>query len=154
MTNDGYFPTQKKHLHLLEGVSKYIWSNIPPPPPSQATCAADQRQRPRQETIKMSEVSFLSAMNNWHVPTESSSPHAWCQHIQEKIHADHQGITKCMERARVTVWWPGITRDIKHIVGACEYCQDHKPSQQREPRMTTLLPKAQWQRVAGEMTTW
>ena len=31
MTNDGYFPTQKEHLHLLEGVSKNIWSNTPPP---------------------------------------------------------------------------------------------------------------------------
>jgi len=27
MMNDGYFPTQKDHLHLLEGVSKNIWSN-------------------------------------------------------------------------------------------------------------------------------
>ena len=32
MTNDGYFLTQKEHLHLLEGVSKNIWSNTPPPP--------------------------------------------------------------------------------------------------------------------------
>ena len=31
MTNDGYFPTQKDHLHLLEGVSKHIWSHTPPP---------------------------------------------------------------------------------------------------------------------------
>ena len=30
MTNDGYFLTQKDHLHLLEGVSKHIWSNTPP----------------------------------------------------------------------------------------------------------------------------
>ena len=27
--NDGYFPTQKYHLHLL--VCKHIWSNTPPP---------------------------------------------------------------------------------------------------------------------------
>ena len=27
MTNDGYFPTQKDHLHLLEGASKNICSN-------------------------------------------------------------------------------------------------------------------------------
>ena len=31
MTNDGHFPTQKDHLHLLEGVSKHIWSNTPLP---------------------------------------------------------------------------------------------------------------------------
>ena len=28
MTNDGYFPTQKDHLHLLEGVPKNICSNV------------------------------------------------------------------------------------------------------------------------------
>ena len=30
MTNDGYFPTQKDYLHLLEGVSKNICSNTTP----------------------------------------------------------------------------------------------------------------------------
>ena len=30
MTNDGYFPTQKEHFHLLEGVSKNIWANTFP----------------------------------------------------------------------------------------------------------------------------
>ena len=30
MTNDGYFPTQKDHIHLLEGVSNNISSNSIP----------------------------------------------------------------------------------------------------------------------------
>ena len=30
ITNDGYFPTQKDHLHLLEGVSKHICSDTIP----------------------------------------------------------------------------------------------------------------------------
>ena len=30
MMNDGYFRTQKDHLHLLEGVSKNICSNTTP----------------------------------------------------------------------------------------------------------------------------
>ena len=30
MTNDGYFTTQKDHLHLLEGVSKTVCSNTIP----------------------------------------------------------------------------------------------------------------------------
>ena len=41
----------------------------------------------------------------------------------ERIHEGHFGINKCLERARHTVWWPGITSDIKRIVSNCESCQ-------------------------------
>ena len=44
-----------------------------------------------------------------------------------------------------------VARDINHIVEACEHCQVHKPSQQREPLVTTPLPTGPWQRVAGDV---
>ena len=40
------------------------------------------------------------------------------------------------------MWWPGITRDIKHVVGACDHCQVHKPIQQMEPLMTRTLAES------------
>ena len=71
--------------------------------------------------------------------------------ILEKIHTGHQGITKCLERDMVSVWWPGITRDIKHIVGAYEHCQVHKLSQQRQPLITTPSSTGPWQRAAADL---
>ena len=69
----------------------------------------------------------------------------------EKIHTEHQGITKCLERVRVSVWWPGITPEIKPIVDACEHYLVHKPRQQTESLMITHLPTGPWHRVAVDL---
>ena len=39
--------------------------------------------------------------------------------ILDKIHQGHQGIGKCLERAKDSVWWPGIIGDVKSIVASC-----------------------------------
>ena len=50
------------------------------------------------------------------------------------------GLTKCRRRAQDTIWWPGITVDVKKKIEACAHCSIHKPSQRREPLQTTPLP--------------
>ena len=39
-------------------------------------------------------------------------PPALRKELLDKIHEGHQGITKCRERARQSVWWPGLSREL------------------------------------------
>ena len=71
--------------------------------------------------------------------------------ILEKLHDGHQGIVKCMERARISVWWPGINAQIKELVANCEFCQVNKRSQGKEPLKPTELPGGPWQKIAADL---
>ena len=42
--------------------------------------------------------------------------------ILELIHTGHQGITKRRERADLSVWWPGTSKEIKSMVESCQFC--------------------------------
>ena len=48
------------------------------------------------------------------------------------IHEGHEGVSKCLDRVKMTVWWPGISRLIKENVSACEFCQIHRSSHHKE----------------------
>ena len=62
------------------------------------------------------------------------------EEILDDIHRGHQGTTKCCERANLSVWWLGISKEIKAKVESCQFCQENQPSQRKEPLMTTDLP--------------
>ena len=41
------------------------------------------------------------------------------EEILERIHTGHQGITKCGQRAYLSVWWLGISKENKKKVDSC-----------------------------------
>ena len=49
--------------------------------------------------------------------------------ILKRIHEVHQGIVKCRERAKTSVWWPGMSKDIELFIGKCDKCAEFRINQ-------------------------
>ena len=70
------------------------------------------------------------------------------EEILERIHAGHQSVTKSCEHANLSVWLLGVSKEIMETVESCQFCQQHQPSQGKEPMITTVLPDRPWQNVS------
>ncbi len=68
----------------------------------------------------------------------------------ERIHEGHQGITKCRQRAKISVWWPGISAQIKDTVEQCKTCCKHR-QQHAEPLIPTPLPERPWKLIGTDL---
>lgn len=78
-------------------------------------------------------------------------PHSLRKQILQRIHEGHLGIEKCKRRARDTVYWPGINKDIETMIGKCETCNKFQSRQAREPMMIPELPTAPWRKVGTDL---
>ena len=72
------------------------------------------------------------------------------QEIKKRLHEGHQGEVKCLERARSSVWWPGITSHISNMVKNCLTCIKQRVNRP-EPLMKTELPEGPWLKVGSDL---
>ena len=72
------------------------------------------------------------------------------QEMLSKNHSGHQGINKCLQRAKCSVWWPGIRAEIQQSVSKCLICCKTR-LQPAEPLLPTSFPIFPWQKVATDL---
>ena len=77
-------------------------------------------------------------------------PSAMKLQVLDKIHEGHQGIVKCRERAKTSVWWPGLSREIHDMVENCKVCAKYR-QQRAEPLMPTPFPDRPWQMIGTDL---
>ena len=66
---------------------------------------------------------------------------------QKVLHMGHYAIDKMNLRARETVYWPGITDDIKDTYHQCQICAKFARSQQKEMLQSVETPQAGWEQL-------
>ena len=71
--------------------------------------------------------------------------------VLKKIHMGHQGETKCILLARESVFWPGITNDIKSMVQRCTACAQHQHAQPKMPIQQPDLPTRAWSKLGTDI---
>ena len=73
------------------------------------------------------------------------------QDLLQRIHEGHLGVEKCKRRARDTVYWPGINKDIERMISRCETCQKHRNKQPKEPMVLADVTTAPWHKVGMDL---
>lgn len=78
-------------------------------------------------------------------------PESLRSNILNIIHTGHQGETKCMLLARESVFWPGITKDIRQMVKECDICSKFQPNQEKLPALQPDLPTHPWEQLGTDI---
>ena len=66
------------------------------------------------------------------------------------LHAAHQGVTKMSARAESSIFWPGITKDIRETRLGCSSCDRWAPSQQNLPPVEPVTPEYPFQHLSAD----
>ena len=71
----------------------------------------------------------------------------------EQIHEGHQGMEKCMLKARESVYWPGISDDICEAVEKCGICQSTSRAAKPVGNISEVPPHA-WHTLGTDLFYW
>ena len=58
--------------------------------------------------------------------------------ILNKLHKDHCGPERCIQKAKNYYFWPNMAKDIKSVISGCEKCITYSASKPRGPNIATV----------------
>ncbi|RVE55527.1 hypothetical protein OJAV_G00235410 [Oryzias javanicus] len=70
--------------------------------------------------------------------------------ILSKLHEGHLGITKCRARAKQSVWWPGLSKDLTTMIEQCDVCARERTNM-KETLLPTEFPTRPWSMVGADL---
>ena len=100
---------------------------------------------------------FINFVNDLHVVdgvlfrgTQIVVPQSLRSEMLNRIHEGHLGITKCKQRARQCLYWPGISKDTEDMVKKCDLCMKYQYKQAAQP-LTQEHQNMPWHKVAADI---
>ena len=78
-------------------------------------------------------------------------PESLKQSMLSLIHEVHLGVQKSLYGARQSLFWPGMTQEVKGMVENCPTCLKYRRKQQKEPLMPFQVSELPWQRIAADL---
>ena len=73
------------------------------------------------------------------------------QEMIKLLHIGHPGIQTIKDRARESLFWPGINTQLKQSVTSCEACQEFRNKQPKEPLQHHEIPDTPWTKLAADV---
>ena len=72
------------------------------------------------------------------------------QEVLDSLHSAHQGVTGMGNRARASVFWPGLSISLQSTRDACEPCDRIAPSQPFQPSIPPTIPTMPFEAIAAD----
>ena len=66
------------------------------------------------------------------------------------LHSAHQRVSAMERRARATVFWPGMTKDIQAVCSSCVHCNRNAPSHAAPPPMGSTPPTTPFVKIFAD----
>ena len=84
-------------------------------------------------------------------------PKVMTDQFLNELHTGHLGITKCIELAKQTMYWPGINNDIEQFMVTCQPCLKYAASNKKCPEKKNQLgqeiPVMPWTKLGTDIFT-
>ena len=78
-------------------------------------------------------------------------PHKLRADMKERLHSAHLGYESMMRRARDTIYWPGMAREVKQTADNCTSCQENKPANSKETLIQHDNAVTPWEKIGCDL---
>ena len=122
--------------------------------PGKCQISADALSRAPVSSPNMSDIKLIEEVEAFagskmdQLP--ATAPQVLRLDILDCIHRGHLGISKWRARARMSVWWLGLSVAIEDMVKACFTCAKEL-LEPMEPLMPSSFPSSPWERISMDL---
>ena len=74
-------------------------------------------------------------------------PSTMCKQVLANLLKAHQGTVWMKQRGRLIVYWLDLDNDLDNLILTCQQCQDHLPSNTKEPIILKERPLQPFQEI-------